>query len=83
MGGRRKKGTVLSQRELDRFLQTAEALNDACVGPVLSPQCEQYRSLQRLHDAILVAIKEVSGRQARWISRSSTGPADWLQRNRS
>ena len=83
MGGRRKKATILSQYELGRFLATAEALHRACVDPVLSPQCEQYRSLQRLHEVLLATIKEVSGRQAEWISHSSTGTAGWLERNRA
>lgn len=71
---RRNKPRQLSGPDLERFLQAAEALHKSIVGPLISPQCDHYRSLQLLHEALLRTVREVTGKEA-FIRWNGTGPA--------
>ncbi|WP_348628243.1 hypothetical protein [Mesorhizobium sp. M4A.F.Ca.ET.050.02.1.1] len=48
---------------MELFLQAAEALHKSIVGPLISPQCDHYRSLQLLHEALLKTVREVTGKE--------------------
>ncbi|HEV2897290.1 MAG TPA: hypothetical protein VGX71_05495 [Pseudaminobacter sp.] len=71
----RKKLRHLTQPEIEQFLLDAERLNKTICRPSISPQCEHSHSLQKLNEALILAILEITGRQAPWILKSSTGPA--------
>ncbi|MDG4882852.1 hypothetical protein [Mesorhizobium sp. WSM4884] len=71
---RRSKPKQLSEGELQQFMRAAAALHDSIVGPLISPQCEHYRSMQTLHEALLKAVREISGKDAafvRWFGAGS------------
>ncbi|MET3522929.1 MULTISPECIES: hypothetical protein [unclassified Mesorhizobium] len=72
---RRNKPRQLSGPDLERFLQAAEALHKSIVGPLISPQCDHYRSLQLLHEALLRTVREVTGKEVAFIRWNGTGPA--------
>jgi hypothetical protein len=62
--------------DIDRFLADAEAIHSIIIGYSggLRVSCDHYRSVQRLHDALLQAIVEITGKDAPWIYRSSSAP---------
>ncbi|NGO56094.1 hypothetical protein [Allomesorhizobium camelthorni] len=62
----------------DRFLADAEAIHGIIIGYSggLRVGCDHCRAMQRLHDALLQAIIDVTGREAPWIYRSNSGPRD-------
>lgn len=71
---RRNKPKQLLREELEQFMTAAEALHYSIVGPRISPQCDDYRSLQDLHEVLLKAVREVTGRDAtfiRWFGAGS------------
>ncbi|WP_348627245.1 hypothetical protein [Mesorhizobium sp. M4B.F.Ca.ET.058.02.1.1] len=68
---RRKKPRQLSGSDLELFLQAAEALHKSIVGPLISPQCDHYRSLQLLHEALLKTCERSPARK--WRSSGGTG----------
>ncbi|RVC64053.1 hypothetical protein [Mesorhizobium sp.] len=72
---RRNKPKQLSGAELERFLQAAEGLHRSIVDPLISPQCDHYRSMQTLHEALLQTVREVTGKEVAFIRWNSTGPA--------
>ena len=72
---RTKPSKQLSKAEIDRFLVAAEALHKSIVGPLISPQCEHYRSTRVLHEALLATVREVTGNKAPFIRWNGTGPA--------
>ena len=46
---RRNKPKQLSREEIAQFMTAAEALHMTIVRPLISTQCDHYRSLQDLH----------------------------------
>ncbi|RWA60325.1 hypothetical protein [Mesorhizobium sp.] len=72
---RRNKPRQLSGPDLERFLQAAEVLHKSIVDPLISPQCDHYRSLQLLHEALLKTVREVTGKEVAFIRWNGTGPA--------
>lgn len=64
---RRNKPNQLSGPEVVRFLEAAGALHRSIVTPLISPQCDQYRSMQDLHQALLKAVKDITGKDAEFI----------------
>ena len=75
MGSRHKKRTELSESEIARFLDAATALHRACCDPLIAPWSDHGHALTDLNQAICAAIRTITGRDAEWIYRSSTGPA--------
>ncbi|RWA64411.1 hypothetical protein [Mesorhizobium sp.] len=73
---RRNKPKQLSGPELERFLQAAEGLHLSIVGPLISPQCDHYRSMQDLHEALLKTVREVTGKEVAFIRWNGTGPVN-------
>ncbi|TIT82494.1 MAG: hypothetical protein E5W45_01685 [Mesorhizobium sp.] len=71
---RRNKTKQLSGPELERFLQAAEGLHKSIVEPLISPQCDQFRSMQDLHEALLKTVREVTGKEVEFIRWNGTGP---------
>ncbi|MFK0690287.1 hypothetical protein ACFX5Q_19075 [Mesorhizobium sp. IMUNJ 23033] len=71
---RRNHPKHLSGQELEQFLQAAEGLHKALVGPLISPSCDHYRSMQTLHEALLKTVREVTGKEVTFIQWSGTGP---------
>lgn len=76
---KRKKRTELSQTEVARFMADADALHNAICMPLIAPSGQHYRSLQKLHEALLAAIVEITGKDAPWAYKTTTGPAGWLK----
>jgi hypothetical protein len=74
MSGHRKKPNRIILT--DRFIEDAEAIHNIIIGYSggLRVSCDHYRAMCRLHDALLQAIIEVTGREAPWIYRSNSGP---------
>lgn len=71
---RRNKPKQLSETELERFLSAAEALHVSITRPLISPQCDHYRSLQAVHEALLRTVREITGKDAPFIRWHGTGP---------
>ena len=70
---RRNKPKQLSGPDLDRFLLAAEGLHRSIVGPLISPQCDDYRSLRALQDALLKTVKEITGKDAEFVKWFGAG----------
>ncbi|MBZ9843985.1 hypothetical protein [Mesorhizobium sp. CA5] len=71
---RRNKPKQLSNGELEQFMKAAEVLHNSITRPLISPQCDHYRSLQDLHQALLKTVREVTGKDAtfvRWFGAGS------------
>ncbi|RWC00333.1 MAG: hypothetical protein EOQ57_17210 [Mesorhizobium sp.] len=71
---RRNKPKQLTGPDLERFLQAAEGLHNCIVNPLISTQCEHYRSLRDLHEALLKAVEDITGKDAifmRWFGAGS------------
>lgn len=64
----------LSGQDLERFLQAAEGLHKAIVGPLISPSCDHYRSTRTLHEVLLKTVREVTGKDPPFIQPNGTGP---------
>jgi integrase len=71
---RYKHPKQLSQAEIERFLADAERLHKTILRPLISPQCEHYRALQALHEALLKTVKDITGNDAPFIRWHGTGP---------
>ncbi|MER8529585.1 hypothetical protein [Mesorhizobium sp. M1272] len=71
---RTKPAKQLSQAEIECFLAAAEALHKSTVRPLISPSCDHYRSLQKLHEALLSTVREVTGNEVAFIRWNGTGP---------
>jgi hypothetical protein len=71
---RRKKKTSLSAAEIERFVLDARRLHNTICAPLISPYCEHQRALRKLNDAIHLAVEEVTGRQAPWLTELNTAP---------
>jgi hypothetical protein len=72
---RTKPSKQLSPAEIERFLVAAEALHKSIVQPLISPQCDHYRSTRVLHEALLATVREVTGSKAPFIHWNGTGPS--------
>ncbi|MDX8530159.1 hypothetical protein RFM42_04175 [Mesorhizobium sp. VK25D] len=71
---RRNKAKQLSDVELERFMAAAGELHRSIVDPLISTQCDHYRSIQTLHEALLKAVKDITGKDAafiRWFGAGS------------
>ncbi len=71
---RSKPSKQLSQAEIERFLEAAEALHLSIVKPLISPFCDHYRQTRALHEALLKAMREVTGKEVEFIRWNTTGP---------
>ncbi len=71
---RRNKPKQLSGPDLERFLAAAEGLHKSIVGPLISPQCDHYRSMQTLHEALLKTVRDITGKEVEFIRWNGTGP---------
>lgn len=72
---RSKPSKRLSQAEIERFLVAAEALHLSIIKPFISPHCDHYRQTRVLHEVLLRAVREVTGKDATFIRWNLTGPA--------
>ena len=73
---RRNKAKQLSEPQVAEFMAAAAALHKAIVTPLISTQCDQYRSMQELHEALLKTVKDITGQDAafvQWFGAGSTG----------
>ena len=70
---RRNKPKSLSEREIAAIIDSARTLHDAITRPLISPQCEHYRSLRRLNEALLLAVTEIHGTDAPLLPSFRTG----------
>jgi uncharacterized UPF0146 family protein len=64
---RRNKAKQLSEVGIERFMSAAAALHKSVVDPLISPTCDHYRSMQDLHEALLKAVQEITGKDAEFI----------------
>lgn len=71
---RRNKPKQLSQAEAAAFMAAAAALHKIIVAPLISPQCDHYRTLRDLNEALLKSVKEITGKDAAFVAWNSTGP---------
>ena len=71
---RSKPSKQLSQAEIERFLAAAEAQHWSIVKPFISPHCEHYRQTCVLHEVLLKAVREVTGKEVEFIPWNTTGP---------
>ncbi|TIP39103.1 MAG: hypothetical protein E5X77_30385 [Mesorhizobium sp.] len=72
---RRNKPKQLSEPQIAEFMAAAATLHKAIVSPLISTQCQHYRSMQDLHEALLKTVKDVTGQDAAFIQWNTTGPA--------
>jgi hypothetical protein len=75
MGGRPKKRTELSESEIACFLEAATAPHKACCAPLIAPWGDHGHALTDVNQALCAAIRTITGKEAEWVRRSSTGPA--------
>jgi hypothetical protein len=71
---RSKPSKQLSETEIERFLVAAEALHLRIIKPFISPHSEHYRATRVLHDVLLKAVREVTGKEVAFIQWNTTGP---------
>jgi len=72
----RSKGSQqLSQAEIGRFVAAAEALHLSIVKPFISPHCDHYRQTRVLHEVLLQAVRDVTGKEVEFIQWNGTGPS--------
>ena len=76
---RRNHPKQLSQQQVLRFMDCATSLHRSLTEPLISTQCEHFRSAQKLHAALLLGILEITGSEAPWIYQSNSGPATAAQ----
>jgi hypothetical protein len=72
---RTKLSKQLSQAEIECFLAAAETLHKSIVRPPISPRCDHYRATHVLHEVLLTAVREVTGKEVAFIQRNGTGPS--------
>jgi hypothetical protein len=65
--------TELSEPEIARFLAAA-ALHRACCDPLIAASSSHARALTDVNQAICVAVRTITSREAEWIYRSNTEP---------
>lgn len=72
----RSKGSQqFSQAEIERFVAAAEALHLSIIKPFISPHCDHYRQTRVLHEVLLKAVREVTGKEVAFIQWNGTGPS--------
>ncbi|ESX54678.1 hypothetical protein X760_27855 [Mesorhizobium sp. LSHC422A00] len=64
-----------SQAEIERFVAAAELLHLSIVKPFISPHCDHYRQTRVLHEVMLKAVREVTGKEVAFIQWNGTGPS--------
>ena len=64
---RRNRPRQLSGPDLERFLLAAEGLHKSIVGPLISPSCDDCRSMQELHATLLKTVRKVTGKEVEFI----------------
>jgi biotin carboxylase len=81
MGSRRKRLSRIIF--IDRFLEDAEHIHRTLIGYTsdLSVTSPQYEALQKVHAELIAAIKVVTGDDAPWIHRTSSGPVRRVDRD--
>jgi hypothetical protein len=74
MSRRKKPDQVI---DLARFVAEVEQINKILVRYTggLRIRSPHWQAMENLHAELIKAIKEVTGENAPWMSRSSTGPA--------
>lgn len=70
---RRTKAKQLSVCEIEQFMEAAAAMHTAIVRPLISTQCDHYRALGDLHEALLKAVKELTGKDATFVKWFGAG----------
>ena len=71
----RSKGSQkLSQAEVERFVAAAEALHLSIIKPFISPHCDHYRQTRVLHEVLLKAVRDATGKEVEFIRWNATGP---------
>ncbi|WP_244735150.1 hypothetical protein [Mesorhizobium sp. 113-3-9] len=71
---RSKPSKQLSETEIATFLTAAEALHRSIVKPFISPHCDHYRQTHVLHEVLLKAVRDVTGKEVEFIQWHTTGP---------
>ncbi|MER9950568.1 hypothetical protein [Mesorhizobium sp. M0047] len=59
---------------MDRFVAATEELHKAIVKPFISPHCDHYRATRVLHEVLLKAVRDVTGKEVGFIQWCTTGP---------
>ena len=72
---RSKPSKQLSQAEIERFLEAAEALHKSIIRPLLAYHSEHYQALREVHGPLLKSIETITGKRAPFIQPNGTGPA--------
>jgi len=72
---RYKKPRALRPDEIRAIVHGADEFHRIVCQPLISPYCAHYQVLHRLGEAIRLAINEISGQDAPWMSRTSSGPS--------
>ena len=70
-----KRRKTLAPEEIRSILDSADEFHRIICRPLISPYCAHYQALHRLGEAIRLAITEISGQDAPWVSRSSSRPS--------
>lgn len=71
---RSKPSKQLSQAEIESFAVAAEALHKSIIKPFISPHCEHYRTTRNLHEVLLKAVRDVTGKEVEFVRWNTTGP---------
>ena len=81
---RHKRHGELWPSERQRFLRASTHLHNDLMElqRILKPQCDQSRAIGRLHAALLISIREVTGEDPPWMKThpSAGGPMWGAQR---
>lgn len=56
-------------------MAAAEALHLSIIKPFISPYCDHYRQTRVLHEVLLKAVREVTGKEVAFIQWNGTGPS--------
>lgn len=69
MTRRHKRRSELRDREIAQLLSEAQRAHNQITETLrhLKPQDRHYKGLQALHDAIAVALLEITGEEAPWV----------------
>jgi len=71
---RHRKPKALRPDEIRAIVDAADEFHRIICRPLISAYCDHYQALHRLNDAIRLAINDISGEDAPWVSRTSSGP---------
>ena len=75
MSNRHKRPKRLVRTDL--FVQDAQAINKTLMNyaHAIDPASPHHRAVIAVHEALLAAVREITGEEVPWIYRSTTGPA--------